>query len=318
MIVRCPACGSAHDLPARLAGMKTRCMSCEEVFEVPEGPSAGREGVPASRGQIRDRGYQRPAPEPEPEPAGRRRPRMTVREYGRGDDGVSIRIDSASLASLLPKSTVGLVGVALVLFLLPWLEVSCGGATLLTQSGVQIVLGDASPGKTFESQMKQREMKTDSDIADILLVLYPAGLLVGGGIAVGWILGREGNRWLPAIAIGAALLVLLGHLGTGFRLERKLKSELGSQARMGASGLPQGQESPFPGAGEQLGGLVEDMQVVGYRWPLPTSVVVVVLAFVSAILAGRVQERRALSSRFTYGAADEWGDGPEPDRGHRG
>lgn len=103
----------------------------------------------------------------------------------------------------------GLKGIALLLFMIPWVTVSCGGTELVTMSGYDLATGSISVRNPMTGQVESP----------------PANPGGAGG-------GRGSDMWV----LGAAGLIVAGLLLT-FVLPRALAALLAALGALGAAGL---------------------------------------------------------------------------------
>lgn len=103
----------------------------------------------------------------------------------------------------------GLKGIALLLFFIPWVTVSCGGTELVSMSGYDLATGSISVRNPMTGQVETP----------------PANAGAGGG-------GRGSDMWV----IAAAGLILAGLVLT-FVLPRAVAALLAAAGAIGAAGL---------------------------------------------------------------------------------
>jgi hypothetical protein len=129
-------------------------------------------------------------------------------------------VRTANLASLLS---------ALILFLLPWTNVTCAGQRVATQTGLQASWGGVTPGAGVEqSQTTTVDFHThDSDLAPSALIAIALAIVVAAAvIALLVAFHKPAPAMEPGLlAIGA--LVLLGLVAAiGFPLDDMINGEL--------------------------------------------------------------------------------------------
>ena len=135
--------------------------------------------------------------------------------------------------------------LALLLFLLPWIEVRCdrpiansGSRTLVEQSGLQAAYGGYWENPVFQTARKERESRLGKTPATAdqttmswapLMVLYPILLLAG--ILCGFIVQNSFLRSVGLMACSASSLVLLYlQAHRGFPLEQAVNNPLARDA----------------------------------------------------------------------------------------
>ncbi|MFH1422039.1 MAG: hypothetical protein ABIH42_04930 [Planctomycetota bacterium] len=177
------------------------------------------------------------------------------------------KMNQQLITKLFSGSSASLCFLAFVFFFLPWLRVSCSGNAFLTQSGMQIIIGDCSFDEAFE-QMSQlggsqgnMNMKTEGENISSApaLVLYPLGLLCGIIASLLFLSGSSGHKWLLFGCLGLALLTLVIHMIIGFPVQREISEQMTNS--MNAS-QPMSTDNPFEEMGNQMvnqmaGGMVK-------------------------------------------------------------
>jgi hypothetical protein len=131
---------------------------------------------------------------------------------------------------MFEKIKLGSCLTALVLFAFPWLDIQCSEKTLATQTGLQIITGQATPSE----EMNDSGDKPDSEepLAKSPLVAI-ALLTVVCGIVFSIIALFKGNKMaelmssvLPAVALVCILLQIM----VGFPVKNHLKDSLAEQS----------------------------------------------------------------------------------------
>ena len=127
----------------------------------------------------------------------------------------------------------GLKGIALLLFLIPWVTVSCGGTELVSMSGYDLATGAISVRNPMTGQVETPPANAGSGggRGSDMWVIAAAGLIVAG-LVLTFVLPRAVAALLAAVAsIGAAGLI-------GYTVLARLPAEMREQpmAPPGAAG----------------------------------------------------------------------------------
>jgi hypothetical protein len=213
--------------------------------------------------------------------------------------------------------TVGFALLAIILFFLPWLSISCARMEIATQTGGQIAIGDISMTEEAESaggtsrESSGRGSLSDDDSlgADWPLLFLP--IFLAYPLALGVIaLAKPDAIGYPAWIVGcglcwAALIILIIYLGAGFSAERSMdewKAE--SPGRSSPSAV-----DSFSAAGEQLGKSMAAMVGVDRTPALYFFLVLVILACLStgtlSYLLGRLHRGKPRGNGCLVSVRDE-------------
>ncbi|MBK8938637.1 MAG: hypothetical protein IPM79_13620 [Polyangiaceae bacterium] len=167
------------------------------------------------------------------------------------------------------KTGYGLSGLSillLVMFALPWTSVSCAGREIFTQTGYQVIVGDAtSPmaeaGKKDPAVDEQSKKNEDGSMAAWWLLLVPLGALAAGFAGFRHARGAMSAAKLGAGASGVAALTLSLALAIGLPIESKVqeaKEEMTKEQKKADAGP----EDPFADMGKEMGKAMGDLIVV--------------------------------------------------------
>lgn len=96
------------------------------------------------------------------------------------------------------KISPAIFGIALIMFFLPWINVSCGGERAATFSGIQLVTGT-----TIKNPIENRTDKVKGEPLAIFALLV---VIVGFGVSF---LKDKSGAIGPAIAGGVGAIILL-------------------------------------------------------------------------------------------------------------
>lgn len=231
--VTCTACNQMVAAPESMAGKKAVCPNCKAVIAIPE------QYVPA---QI-----------VEPEP-----PSLSPSSH---DLGSSLDIahpptidarteeEKEALRALrfvylffrddwrrLP--TCGHLWLAFFLFFLPWVNISCNGRTLATQSGFQSCRGawtvDPKLEKQLRNDVNQRAKLDETPPWSMLSIIYlvfvvPGGLC--GLVCIGFVLLRlhtfAAATHLFSLGLGSAAFLALGsQMAIGFPVDKHVRQQV--------------------------------------------------------------------------------------------
>jgi len=234
--VDCPKCGRHISVPEEFAGSNTTCPQCKFVFRVsdilskeekPSAPAGGMGGIPPPPpqfGRPAHAGFSPPVPDMRQPFGGAPYDAETP---PRGDAG-------GLLTRITSGSTAGVALLAVILFFLPWIKMSCMNKEIISQSGHQIAMGKISYGPEIEEASKASEAQTSSccqqDASnevkkDWPLLALPLCFAVLAGLGV-FSLVRPGSMesrfWGGAAVLSAAaLLLIIIYLFAGFAIERQ-------------------------------------------------------------------------------------------------
>jgi hypothetical protein len=132
---------------------------------------------------------------------------------------------AASRAGGLFNLARGLKGVALLLFMIPWVTVSCGGTELVSMSGYDLATGSISVRNPMTGQVETPPASpggTGGGRGSDIWVLTAAGL-IAAGLVLTFVLPRAFAALLAALgSIGAAGLI-------GYTVLARLPAELREQ-----------------------------------------------------------------------------------------
>lgn len=277
----CPACGKQYQLNDNLRGKQVRCLGCERVFTVPRpGQPEGTPGTAANEGFP-------PAPPESAEP--------TMADDTPQPDNKVMTLLSLRIA---PGVTASFALLAILMFFLPWIKLSCAQMELGSQSGYQIATGGISYSTQMEalkekSHESARSADADMGVAtennlksDWPLFFAPAILLFVTLIGIVTFVLPDGMKhptWIVASVLCAvALVLIIVYLFLGFDAERQMdKSKKEALARTNTSGI-----NLMDTSGEQIGAAMMTM-VGSTRLPaLYFFVTFLALACLSSATAG--------------------------------
>jgi hypothetical protein len=144
---------------------------------------------------------------------------------------------------MIKKINLSTTLIALVLFLLPWLEVQCSGVKFASQSGVQTVVGAASG-------LEEAEAMTGDDFADVDMeesagfawLIGLALLVVVAAVAMAFVAlrvhGDKADRTVGILCM-VALLLITAQMAIGFPVHHAIDAALSEQtASSGGAGEP--------------------------------------------------------------------------------
>lgn len=120
-----------------------------------------------------------------------------------GRDDHAAGAGSGTPTEMLLNVARGAKGLALLLFLMPWLTVSCAGQSIMPMSGFQLATGTVAP----PTGMPVDAAALASQSADLLLVL--AALLIVAALAATFVLARRVGALVAMGACAAALGILV-------------------------------------------------------------------------------------------------------------
>lgn len=120
---------------------------------------------------------------------------------------------------------------AVLLFLMPWLDIRCSGTEMASQSGVQAAVGDASLSDRFERMREEDADSTGNDVPqdDKESLDVAPGALAGGlwllvalAFSINALPGRRDSRRQAVIFATLALLAVAGQAAWGFPMENRI------------------------------------------------------------------------------------------------
>jgi hypothetical protein len=147
---------------------------------------------------------------------------------------------------MIQKFHIGTTLAALVLFLLPWIDIRCSQQSFATQTGIQTIYGGASLSSGMEAlaeedgQTKPDRAKPDGASAYAPLVAL-ALLCVIGAVVMSFMAFRSGDAKrsnLVSILCAAALLLLAVQMMIGFPAKRGIGAGMASASMTQTSGDP--------------------------------------------------------------------------------
>ncbi len=176
-----------------------------------------------------------------------------------------MRWDDLSLEGLRQESTspvgmkkvkLGSVLAALVMFAFPWLDIQCSGKSFATQTGFQVIIGDASPNPQMEAAFAdgdEKELSRDESMGDAndlttkqltgdlwdhfwdrgsLLVALALIAIIGafGFSFIAVFRDSERTERLTSVLSASALLLLLVQLVIGFPVKRLLDEDMSKKS----------------------------------------------------------------------------------------
>ncbi|MHC4600595.1 MAG: hypothetical protein ACYS47_16485 [Planctomycetota bacterium] len=186
---------------------------------------------------------------------------------------------SADLQVTLNVSAFGRVGsllssgcslLAVVLFFLPWLEISCSGTVIAKQSGYQAVMGEVSRSEELgddSAGTSTPESGPEGDIEkDVPLIVFPLAMALAG--LVGLVLVAAPNSPLkPLLPLAAVLAAgcLTFYLFRGFSIEKEI-NRAKAEAKKEAKKDPD-ESNPFAEVGSQLGSAIAEGMIAAKKTP---------------------------------------------------
>lgn len=250
----CPECGEPIVVPARMAGRKATCPACSARVLIPDDDAADDAG---------QRGEGLPDDDTVDQDSERAARALLVGAVQLLASGWR-RIPS----SLLPWP-------ALVLFFLPWIDVSCSGRPVARQSGAQVCVGEFTVAPGLDQQQGGRladRQRGEAPPWSLLACLYGASLAMSAAalvcaltcVALGaW--GSAGQAHCVALAcLGACWALLTAFLLAGSPAEGRLaeamehlQQEQGRMQRGGGLGAE---------IGANLGAALVNVQVRYTPW----------------------------------------------------
>lgn len=169
----------------------------------------------------------------------------------------------------LPKLSGAAKLVALLLFMLPWVTVSCSGQTLVSMTGLDLARGVVSMHNPMTGAMESPPGANGGD----MLVMIGAGLILLSLVLGLLIKGRSGALLGMVTAIGAACSLAYTVL---VRIPGKAhKSTMAPGGAAGAGSAPPGM-SP-----EQMAAMIQIHTEMGFWLVMLALVVAVVLDFMA-------------------------------------
>jgi hypothetical protein len=128
----------------------------------------------------------------------------------------------------------GLKLVALLLFLLPWVTVSCADQTLISMSGLDLATGSATAHNPMTGEATRPPGSGEMDLPVVI-----AALLIAAALVMSFVLRRAQAALasIGALAIAAGLLVY----SVLVRLPAKAREGVSEQSGQGMQGIDQAQ-----------------------------------------------------------------------------
>ncbi len=128
----------------------------------------------------------------------------------------------------------GLKLVALLLFLLPWVTVSCADQTLVSMSGLDLATGSATAHNPMTGEATRPPGSGEMDIPVVI-----AAILIAAALALSFLLARAQAAMasIGALAVAAGLLVY----SVLVRLPAKAREGVSEQSAQGMEGIDQAQ-----------------------------------------------------------------------------
>jgi hypothetical protein len=272
--VTCSACNQAVAAPDSMAGKRAVCPNCKAVIAIPE------QFVPAT---VSD-------PEPAPEPVSA--PPSSLHEpapsLNIANSDTRAQDEQAALAwarriyvffrddwRRIPTCTH--LWFAFFLFFLPWVNISCGGQKVVSQTGLQTCYGATTVDARFEKMGRNARKfggnpnwpKVDEPAPwSVLSVIYITFIFLGGFMglacaccAIFRLHNIAAATHLFSLGLGsAAFLALAAQLFIGFPVEKHIKQQIEKSFN------DQNRNNPFGGV-QNAGELVEiEPQYSGWLW----------------------------------------------------
>lgn len=253
---QCPACKSTLEAGVSHAGEKIRCLKCGQKLLVPTPPNANNKTVlapmvdqlaPAPAAGGWEAAVAPPPPLLEASPDARPADRAEFARYA--SVALAMLRSGSRLKSILEWRRPLLANTlwpALLLFFLPWVNISCNGQVLLQQSGFQSCYGGAtlSPqsramieGNQGQAAAQRPESFPFSPLSCLFIVGLAAGLVCGAGCLICMACSiRRGAIALEHLAlfVGAGCFAsLVAQMAFGFPLERRLNAEMQAHPMIG-------------------------------------------------------------------------------------
>jgi hypothetical protein len=146
--------------------------------------------------------------------------------------------------------------LALIALVLPWVDVRCESMSLVTQTGIQAVMGEASISKDLKDLQKMgdkgqggdQEVKPFGDKGESAVLVIVWATLAAAGVLLGLVLGLSRGRafLLGACAVGGVACLLVQAYVVKFPIEEATRKDMGkNQAKKPNPGLP-GANLPEP------------------------------------------------------------------------
>jgi hypothetical protein len=168
----------------------------------------------------------------------------------------------------LPKLSGAAKLVALLLFLLPWITISCSGQTLVSMTGLNLARGVVSMHNPMTGAM---ESPPGADGGDIF-VMIGAGLILFSLVLGLLIKGRSGALLGMVTAIGAACALAYTVL---VRIPGKAHESTMAPGGAGAGGAPPGMNP------EQMAAMIQVHTEIGFWLVMLALAVAIVLDFMA-------------------------------------
>ena len=239
--ITCSSCNQTVAAPESMAGKKAVCPNCRAVIAVPE------QFVPAA---LADPDPIKPPPlKPPPNqevPTSLDISKTPITDSQAEDEKAVLRILSRVYAFCrndwrrLP--TCGHLWLGFFLFLLPWVNLSCNGRTLVSQTGWQTMHGGTTVDPKFDKLAKNdrpndnmpRPQLDEPPPWSLLSIIYFVFLFMGGligALCIGCVVFRMHTIAVAAHLFslglgGAAFLALASQMMIGFPIEKHMKTQL--------------------------------------------------------------------------------------------
>ncbi len=160
-------------------------------------------------------------------------------------------IQQSTTETMTSKINFASAVAALILFLLPWIDIQCSGTGLVTQTGLQTIYGGASISSDFKALADQsggdvNELDEGRESMGMAWLTMLAFLIVIGAVVVAFLAFRYPGKFSQntvGLLCLIALLLLILQMVIGFPAHREI-SEAVSEAAGGS-----GSDNPFDAMG---------------------------------------------------------------------
>jgi hypothetical protein len=316
----CPTCTQVMQCPDEFAGRKAVCPKCGQKILIPTPPPPlPTASNKTTLGKLEENVSQSPVSIPVPVPQPPPPPLLPTAQFA--DDGEPDSQAASSKAGAIAENLPAILLVILakdwrrlltclhlwlgfLFFFLPWINISCDGRPMASQSGLQTCYGGVTLDQKLERMAKaggeqnapnQPAIGKDDDAAwSLLSILYITCIVAGGLLGFACIvavflkLSRAGAAThLLSLGFGSlAFMLLAAQMTFGFPYERRMdaaieklrRDELKRQADQAKLGMPR---DVFGNLGAVLGaGMIE----VRYSFWLWFSVVIASLSIPAFVL----------------------------------
>lgn len=135
---------------------------------------------------------------------------------------------------MIPKLNIVSALAALVFFFLPWVSIECNGRRMGTQTGVQMIVGTASPASSSaqpKAELRNSEGKESlgsSYLVAAALIAVASALLIAFAALIK---GDKDNERGAEILCTLALILLLTQAALGFPAKREMEKTLAEQGK---------------------------------------------------------------------------------------